>query len=130
MTTFNLNLKATLASAFLATILFAPTSASANYYGYQRCMNNGGNWFTCLGELADTMVVGPELEKELSPLRSQGEERIQAKIKALSSTCDAQKGQEQSACYIRGLKANLTTKEVVSEKAVVGKSVKKGIAVK
>ncbi|MFW2586846.1 hypothetical protein [Sagittula sp. SSi028] len=104
------------ASALFAAALAAPTTASANYYTYQRCMNGGGNWFTCLGELAwdDGSIVAPEeVEETFGFLRADfkdGEDRVMETIKIVSEKCDEQKGKAKTACYQKGLKSQLEGK--------------------
>lgn len=99
--------KSLIATALLSAVVFAPSSASANYYGYQRCLNNGGGYFGCLGELADGMVAGPALEQDFGFVRNYGKDRVMESVKELSKTCDALKGKEQSACYSQGLEKSL-----------------------
>lgn len=127
--------KSLIASAILATLAFAPTGASANYYGYDRCVQNGGGYFGCLGELADSMVAGPELEQDFGFIRNYGEDRLEESIKDLASTCDALKGTQQRSCYSQGLRKALKAeavpaKEAVRKDLVIQQGVKAGVAVK
>lgn len=114
--------KSMIATAVLATIAFAPSSAFANYYGYERCMNGGGNWFSCLGELADVMIAAPDLEDTFGFAKHEGEDRIMESIRARSEICDVQKGDARMQCYANGLKQDLRAKVVT--KPVLDSTVK------
>ncbi len=93
-------------AAIASTVLFS-SSAFANYYSYERCLNNGGNWFTCLGELFDVTIKGPELDKRFGFVKDFGKERVVKSVRSLSEKCDTQKGEELMICYQKGLKADL-----------------------
>lgn len=103
-------------SAILAAVVFVPTSAFANYYSYERCLNGGGNWFSCLGELAwdDGSIASPDqVEEQFGFLRGQikdGEDRIMETVKDLSQICDKKKGDQKTTCYQEGLKSKLGSK--------------------
>ncbi|CUH69426.1 hypothetical protein TL5118_03386 [Thalassovita autumnalis] len=101
--------KSMIATAVLATFAFAPSSAFANYYSYERCMNNGGNWFTCLGALAsdDGSIVSPDIKNQFGFAKEEGKDRIMESLKARSKVCDRQKGDARVNCYSKGLKADL-----------------------
>jgi len=100
------------------------TSAFANYYGYQRCMNNGGNWFTCLGELADTMVVGPDIKEDSRFLNQYDTDAINKIVKSSEGTCSKKGAEGQARCYLNALKKGLKGKEMKAVKKEM-KAVKK-----
>lgn len=49
-------------------------------------MNNGGNWFTCLGALAsdDGSIANPEINKQFGFVKDHGEEAVREAVKSLS----------------------------------------------
>jgi hypothetical protein len=105
--------KSLFATAVLASVAFMPSSAFANYYSYNRCVQNGGGYFGCLGELADVSIAAPEVEKQFGFVKEvkDGEDRVMESLKALSGTCDkAEKGEARLACYRDGLKKSLGEK--------------------
>jgi hypothetical protein len=112
--------KSMIATAVLATIAFAPSSAFANYYSYERCVNNGGNWFSCLGALAsdDGSIANPDIKDQFGFAQSEGEDRVMESIKARSEICDVQKGDARMQCYAKGLKQDL--RAVAVEQPAVG----------
>lgn len=116
--------KSMIATAILATIAFAPSSAFANYYSYERCMNNGGNWFSCLGALAsdDGSIANPDIKDQFGFAQNEGEDRIMESIKARSEICDVQKGDARMQCYAKGLKQDLRAQVVT--KPVLDSAVK------
>lgn len=105
------------------TFSLMPTSAFANYYGYERCMNNGGSWYGCLGELADVMVMDPEHRNELDRLIDEEERADQEKrfilerVKSNEAVCG--KSQKQAECYldaIKGARSELKMQRAITPK--------------
>jgi hypothetical protein len=104
-----------IASAVLISTCLAPTLSSANYYSYERCQNNGGNWFTCLGELADTSGINKENMNILS--KSTPEElkfvlkydmgSVVKLVNESKEMCSEFKGKEQTGCYAASVKDKL-----------------------
>ncbi|SEL31111.1 hypothetical protein [Pacificibacter marinus] len=125
--------KVLIATAALISLNLMPSSASANYYSYQRCMNNGGNAFSCLGELLwdDGSIVAPDIEDQFNFVQKYDKAAVMQSVKTHSEQCDQQKDKERAACYLDGLKHDLKKERVVDdlqkEKAVKGLAVERAV---
>ena len=99
---------ATVAGLSTLAVWLIPSSAFANYYSYQRCLNNGGGYIGCLGELADVTAMSPDAKKEFNVLleREKYEQSVILKsIKANEAICGKQeKSADQGACYLETVK--------------------------
>lgn len=95
--------------AFFASALLVPTGAFANYYSYQACIEAGGSFFSCMGELLwdNGEIATPDIQEEFGFVKEFDEERILETVKMLSPDCDQGKGEERMVCYQDGLKKYL-----------------------
>lgn len=104
--------KSNIIHAFFAAALLVPTSAFANYYSYQACIEQGGNFFTCAVELIwdNGEIAPPDFEEQFGFVKDFKEEQVHEAVKMASETCDKTKGEERLVCYGEGLKKYLMDK--------------------
>jgi hypothetical protein len=125
--------KVLIATAALVSLNLMPSAASANYYSYERCLNNGGNGFSCLGELLwdDGGIVAPDIEDDFNLIKKYDQAAVLKSLKINSEKCDTQKDKDRAACYLGGLKHDLKSERVIEEmhkeEAVKGISMKDAV---